>query len=163
MNLNPCLPLSETLVYTYRRTRCSIVTKKMGLVIPEKTQFFSRWAYNYYFTEILRGSIAAANLFEWNIMIHHSGMEEIDDYFRFCEDEHIDGVVCLAPVFTEEDLEVIKEVHTSIIVINGRYPGISYVGGFQHYNTPYIWLGTDDTKIVREGTVIDFAATLLKH
>ena len=98
------------------------MAKKMGLVIPEKTQFFSRWAYNYYFTEILRGAIAAANLFEWNIMIHHSGMEEMNEYIQFCEEEQIDGVVCLAPVLCEEDLDLIKQMKTPIIIINGRYP-----------------------------------------
>jgi DNA-binding LacI/PurR family transcriptional regulator len=101
--------------------------KRIGLVIPAETHLFSPWAYNYYFTEILRGAIASATLFEWNILIHRRGMDAAQDYIEFCEKENIDGVVYLAPALSEKVLEKIKSLEVPMIVVNGRYPGVSYV------------------------------------
>lgn len=101
--------------------------KTIGLVIPAETHLFSPWAYNYYFTEILRGAIASASLFEWDILIHRRGLDAVNDYVDFCINEDIDGVVFLSPPLTEKGLKRIKKIEIPVIVINGRYPGISYV------------------------------------
>jgi DNA-binding LacI/PurR family transcriptional regulator len=101
--------------------------KTIGLVIPAETQFFSQWAYNYYFTEVMRGAVASASLFDWNILIHHRGSDAVQDYVRFCEEEPIDGVMCMAPNLNESSVDKLKEMDMPVIVINSRYPGLSYV------------------------------------
>ncbi|MFC2091618.1 LacI family DNA-binding transcriptional regulator [Elusimicrobiota bacterium] len=101
--------------------------KIIGLIIPPETHLFSQWAHNYYFTEILRGAIAAASLFEWNIMIHHKGFESMMEYVEFCREEGIKGIVCMAPALRKEVQDEIKKIDIPVIVINGRYPGISFI------------------------------------
>lgn len=101
--------------------------KKIGLIIPQETYFFSPWASNYYFTEIMRGAIASASLFEWDILVHQRKPDADQEYVRFCEEGDIQGVMSLAPALSEQDLEQIKNMETPVIIINGRHPGISYV------------------------------------
>ncbi|MFH1415343.1 MAG: substrate-binding domain-containing protein [Elusimicrobiota bacterium] len=103
-------------------------TKTIGLVIPAETHLFSQWAYNYYFTEILRGVIAAASLFQWNILIHHRVIDTSDeDYVKFCKEEEIEGAICLAPALGKKVLEKIQQMDMPLIIINSRLPGLSYV------------------------------------
>ncbi|MFC2061837.1 LacI family DNA-binding transcriptional regulator [Elusimicrobiota bacterium] len=100
---------------------------KIGLIIPLETYFFSQWRHNYYFTELLRGTIAAASLFEWNILIYHRNVENAGDYVSFCAQEKVKGVVILAPLFKEEDIKQVKLIEVPVITVNSRYPEISFV------------------------------------
>ncbi len=108
-----------------------MLKKTIGIVIPAEAYLFSRWVYSYYFTEILRGAVASAGVFKWNLLIHHSHWNTSVDYAGFCEDENeaedMDGIVYLAPALSERALKKIKEKKIPVIIINDRYPGISYI------------------------------------
>ncbi len=104
-----------------------MIAKTIGLVIPSETHLFSQWEYNYYFTEILRGAIAAASLFEWDIIIHHRCQDSNDDYIDFWKNQNIAGLVYLAPLLNNESLEQIKEMNFAVIMINSRVSEVSYV------------------------------------
>ncbi|MFW6134426.1 MAG: LacI family DNA-binding transcriptional regulator [Elusimicrobiota bacterium] len=100
--------------------------QNIGLVIPPNTYLFSPWAYNYYFTELLRGSIAAASLMGWNILIYHRGLSGEQSYAMFQEKSEVDGMVVLSPKLSKMEIKELKSLNKPLIIINGRYPGISF-------------------------------------
>ncbi len=99
----------------------------IGIVIPSETYLFSPWEYNYYFTELLRGVIAAASLFDCNISIFHRGFQREKDYLELSGDIEFDGLVVLAPVLQEKGVRELKEINKPVILINSRHEGFNYV------------------------------------
>ncbi len=99
----------------------------IGIVIPSETYLFSPWEYNYYFTELLRGIIAAASLFESNISILHRGFNEEKGYVELAGNIDFKGLIVLAPVLTKESSGELKEVRKPTILINSRYSQFNYI------------------------------------
>jgi len=101
--------------------------KNIGFIIPPNTYLFSPWVYNYYFTELLRGAIASASLMEWNVVVCHKGMGGENDYVSVLENGNIKGLVLLSPILKEHELRRMRALKKPLIIINGKYPGISFV------------------------------------
>ncbi|MBN2406082.1 MAG: substrate-binding domain-containing protein [Elusimicrobia bacterium] len=100
----------------------------IGIMIPQETYLFSNWSCNYYFMEILRGAIASAELFQWDILVQR--VSEYFPWFKYAdiaENKKIDGVLIVAPVLSGKNITEIKHMGIPSVVVNGRYEGLNYV------------------------------------
>ena len=99
----------------------------IGIVIPSETYLFSPWEYNYYFTELLRGIIAASSLFDCNVSIFHRGFHREKDFMELSGKIELNGLIILAPVLKETGAKELKAINKPVILINSRYKGMNYV------------------------------------
>ncbi len=99
----------------------------VGIVIPSETYLFSPWEYNYYFTELLRGVIAAASLFECDVSIFHRGFHRERGYLELSGKSDYSGLIILAPVLKEKHAAEIRAIKKPVILINSRYPGMNHI------------------------------------
>ncbi|MFH1416435.1 MAG: substrate-binding domain-containing protein [Elusimicrobiota bacterium] len=102
--------------------------KTVELIMPPEGFLFSSFASNHYFTEILRGVLAVSNLFSWDITINHNILRKGQrDYKIACDEEVTKGLLLVAPILSEKNIEEINGLSVPAIVVNARYPQVNYV------------------------------------
>ena len=99
----------------------------VGLVIPSKTQLFSTYYFAYYFSEVLRGCISCASIFNCDILIIPPvppGKEM--NYLKTFRRKKLSGMIILAPLSDDKGLVELEKRSVPVVLINGKYKNLSF-------------------------------------
>lgn len=103
-------------------------TFSIGLVIPSKTQLFSTYYFAYYFSEILRGCISCASIFNCDILlIPPVSPDKEMNYLKIFRTKKISGMIILAPLSNDKGLIELEKQNIPVVLINGKYKNLSFI------------------------------------